>query len=104
MKILTPALRSSNTPNPMRFITCFTARILTRGSCVHPRPISRRAGREAREDVRRFQVHAGGALTGGRYLRLKEETPMANLSVTTAQLAGTKLDRFGDSTGALALG
>jgi len=35
---------------------------------------------------------------------LKEETPMANLSVTTAQLAGTKLDRFGDSTGALALG
>jgi hypothetical protein len=29
---------------------------------------------------------------------------MANLSVTTAQLAGTKLDRFGDITGALALG
>jgi len=48
--------------------------------------------------------HAGGALTGGRYLRLKEETPMANLFVTTARLAGTKLDRFGDSTGALALG
>ena len=48
--------------------------------------------------------HAGGALTGGRYLRMKDETPMANLFVTTAQLAGTKLDRFGDSTGALALG
>ena len=48
--------------------------------------------------------HAGGALTGGRYLRLKEETPMANLFVTIAQLAGTKLDRFGDSTGALTLG
>jgi hypothetical protein len=29
---------------------------------------------------------------------------MANLFVTTAHLAGTKLDRFGDSTGALALG
>ncbi|MBK8037841.1 MAG: DUF1552 domain-containing protein [Verrucomicrobiaceae bacterium] len=48
--------------------------------------------------------HAGGALKGGRYLRLKEETPMANLFVTTARLAGAKLDRFGDSTGALALG
>ena len=48
--------------------------------------------------------HAGGALTGGRYLRMKDETPMANLFVTTARLAGTKLDRFGDSTGALALG
>jgi hypothetical protein len=48
--------------------------------------------------------HAGGALTGGRYLRMKDETPMANLFVTTAHLAGTKLDRFGDSTGALALG
>jgi len=48
--------------------------------------------------------HAGGALAGGRYLRLKEETPMANLFVTTARLAGAKLDRFGDSTGALALG
>jgi len=48
--------------------------------------------------------HAGGALRGGHYLRLKDETPMANLFVTTAQLAGTKLDRFGDSTGALALG
>ena len=48
--------------------------------------------------------HAGGALEGGSYLRLKEETPMANLFVTTARLAGAKLDRFGDSTGALALG
>jgi hypothetical protein len=48
--------------------------------------------------------HAGGALEGGSYLRLKEETPMANLFVTTAQIAGAKFDRFGDSTGALALG
>ena len=29
--------------------------------------------------------HGGGALTGGCYLRLKEETPMANLFVTTDQ-------------------
>ncbi|MFM7607160.1 MAG: DUF1552 domain-containing protein [Prosthecobacter sp.] len=48
--------------------------------------------------------HAGGVLPGGRYLRMKDETPMANLFVTTAQLAGTKLARFGDSTGALTLG
>jgi hypothetical protein len=48
--------------------------------------------------------HGGGALTAGRYLRMKDETPMANLFVTTALHAGTKLDRFGDSTGALALG
>ena len=48
--------------------------------------------------------HAGGALSGGNYLRLKDETPMANHFVTTAHLAGTKLDRFGDSTGALTLG
>jgi len=48
--------------------------------------------------------HASGALKGGRYLRLKGETPMANLFVTTAQFARTKLDRFGDSTGALTLG
>jgi hypothetical protein len=48
--------------------------------------------------------HAGGALPGGRSLRLREETPMANLFVTTARLAGLPLDRFGDSTGALPLG
>lgn len=44
---------------------------------------------------------AGGALRPNRHLTLKEETPMANLFVSTAQLAGAKLDRFGDSTGAL---
>jgi len=35
---------------------------------------------------------------------MKDETPMANLFFTTAQLAGTKLDRFGDSTSALTFG
>jgi hypothetical protein len=43
--------------------------------------------------------HAGGAIRGGTHLKLPAETPMANLFVTSAQLAGVKLDRFGDSTG-----
>lgn len=46
--------------------------------------------------------HARGAIQGGRHLKLATETPMANLFVTTAQLAGMKLDKFGDSTGPLA--
>jgi hypothetical protein len=45
--------------------------------------------------------HARGAIQGGRHLKLATETPMANLFVTTAQLAGLKLDKFGDSTGPL---
>ncbi|MCS6852305.1 MAG: DUF1552 domain-containing protein [Gemmataceae bacterium] len=45
--------------------------------------------------------HAGGAVPGGRCIALNAETPMCNLFVTTAQLAGLKLDRFGDSTGPL---
>jgi hypothetical protein len=45
--------------------------------------------------------HAGGAVAGGRCLTPESETPMSNLFVTTAQLAGLKLDRFGDSTGPL---
>lgn len=46
--------------------------------------------------------HARGAIQGGRHLKLATETPMANLFVTTAQLAGMKLDKFGNSTGPLA--
>lgn len=45
--------------------------------------------------------HARGAIQGGRHLKLATETPMANLFVTTAQLAGLKLNKFGDSTGPL---
>ena len=45
--------------------------------------------------------HARGEVQGGRHLKLAAETPMANLFVTTAQLAGMKLDKFGDSTGPL---
>ncbi len=45
--------------------------------------------------------HAGGKIETGLCLTLKSETPMSNLFVTTAQLAGVKLNRFGDSTGPL---
>jgi hypothetical protein len=45
--------------------------------------------------------HAGGRIETGCCLTLKSETPMSNLFVTTAQLAGVKLNRFGDSTGPL---
>ncbi len=47
--------------------------------------------------------HARGAIPGGRCLALKTETPMSNLFVTTARLAGLPLDRFGDSNGPLDL-
>lgn len=43
--------------------------------------------------------HARGAVPGGRCIAFASETPMCNLFVTTAQLAGLKLDRFGDSNG-----
>lgn len=45
--------------------------------------------------------HAGGVIQGGQHLRLPTETPMANLFITTAQIAGMKIDKFGDSTGPL---
>ena len=44
----------------------------------------------------------GGIIEPGRHLALKEETPMANLFVSAAQLAGAKVDRFGDSSRSLA--
>jgi hypothetical protein len=45
--------------------------------------------------------HARGAISGGQHVQLSGETPMANLFVSTAQLAGLKLNKFGDSTGPL---
>ena len=45
--------------------------------------------------------HAGGRVPGGRHIKLGKETPMCNLFVTQAKLAGLKLDKFGDSTGEL---
>lgn len=44
---------------------------------------------------------ARGAVSSGRRIRLVEETPMTNLFVTTAQLAGVEIEQFGDSTGGL---
>jgi hypothetical protein len=43
----------------------------------------------------------GGRLQPGRHLRYAPETPMANLLVALLQRAGVKVERFGDSTGAL---
>lgn len=43
----------------------------------------------------------GGAIQPGRPLALKEETPMADLFVSMAQLAGAKVETFGDSKGSL---
>jgi len=45
--------------------------------------------------------HAGGTVPGGRLLKLRQETPMCNLFVTQAKLAGLRLAKFGDSTGEL---
>lgn len=44
---------------------------------------------------------AGGAVNTGRHLALKEETPMANLFVSSVQTAGVKIASFGDSNGDL---
>jgi len=43
----------------------------------------------------------GGRVETGRRIVLPEETPMANLFVTTAHLAGVEVDSFGDSNGNL---
>ena len=45
--------------------------------------------------------HAGGMVAGGRHLQLDAEVPLANLFVNSAQLAGVKVDQFGDSLGTL---
>ncbi|QDU92409.1 DUF1552 domain-containing protein [Lignipirellula cremea] len=44
----------------------------------------------------------GGRVETGRHLNMKEETPMANLFVSTARQAGAPIQQFGDSTGRLA--
>ena len=45
--------------------------------------------------------HGGGAVAGGRHLQLESETPMADLFVASAQLAGADVTQFGDSQGSL---
>ena len=41
-------------------------------------------------------------IRGGRYVRYAQGTPLANLHVTLLDRLGIHVDRFGDSTGALA--
>lgn len=43
----------------------------------------------------------GGKLKSGRHLQFKEETPLANLFLTMAQIMGVEADHFGDATGTL---
>jgi hypothetical protein len=44
----------------------------------------------------------GGAVTPGRHIRVRGNTPMCNLYLSVLDAAGVKADRFGDSTGKLA--
>ncbi|HEX9596275.1 MAG TPA: hypothetical protein VF982_05295, partial [Anaerolineales bacterium] len=46
---------------------------------------------------------AGGKLKGGRHLRYKDWTPMANLHLTILDKLGLPLDKLGDSDGKLDL-
>ena len=45
----------------------------------------------------------GGRLAGGRHIRYREQTPMANLLLGLLDRAGVHLERFGDSTGRIDL-
>lgn len=47
--------------------------------------------------------HAGGTLQGNRHLRQTELTPMSNLLVSMLDKLGCHEERFGDSTGRLAI-
>ena len=40
-------------------------------------------------------------ITGGRYVRYPEGTPLANLHMTVLEMLGTPVESFGDSTGTL---
>jgi hypothetical protein len=44
---------------------------------------------------------AGGKLTGGRHIALREATPISNLHLTLLGLAGIEQKSFGDSTGTI---
>jgi len=46
---------------------------------------------------------ASGRLQGDRHLRLKELTPMSNLLLALLEKLGCPEERFGDSTGRLAI-
>jgi hypothetical protein len=44
---------------------------------------------------------SAAGITGGRYLRYPQGTPLANLHVTLLDKLGVHVDKFGDSTGKL---
>jgi len=43
----------------------------------------------------------GGGIKGGQHLAMPKDTPHANILLTMAQRGGVKLEKFGDSTGAI---
>ena len=45
----------------------------------------------------------GGAIKGGRHIRLKKDTPLANVHLTVLEKVGVPVEKFGDSTGPLAV-
>ena len=47
--------------------------------------------------------HAGGRLRGNLHLMAADETPMANVMLTSLQMLGIDVDQFGDSTGPFSL-
>ena len=46
---------------------------------------------------------AGGAIQGNLHRRMPENTPMANILFTMARKLGINIDKFGDSTGEIAI-
>jgi hypothetical protein len=47
--------------------------------------------------------HGGGRVTGGRFIETSQNTPLNNLFLTMADIAGSPVETHGDSTGQLAL-
>ena len=43
-----------------------------------------------------------GKLRGGQHINFRERTPLANVHLSLLQRVGVPIDRFGDSTGAIA--
>jgi hypothetical protein len=47
--------------------------------------------------------HGGGSLKGNRHVRCADSTPMANIYLTLLHKLGVNVERFGDSTGEVAI-
>ncbi len=57
--------------------------------------------RHNHDDLPALLAGGGGRIQTGRHLRLKRDTPMANLYLALIRQAGLDVRSFGDSTGAL---